>query len=79
MLDRAREAISSFEPEERHLGGLTLAVPEDLVGRLKAEISAFEERILALCDAEVERTERVYQLNLQLFPLSTSASAAEDS
>jgi len=78
MLDRAREAISAFEPEERHLGGLTLAIPEDMVPRLKAEISAFEERILALCDAEVERTERVYQLNLQLFPLSASATAAEE-
>lgn len=72
MLDRAREAITGFDPEERHLGGVTVAVPESLVGRLKEEVAAFQERILDLCDRAEDPSDRVYQLNLQLFPLSAS-------
>ena len=39
---------------------------------LKAEINAFQARILSLC-GEYADTERVMQLNLQFFPLSRSA------
>lgn len=70
MLERAREAIDGFSPEERHLGGVTVAVPASLVPRLKQEVAAFQERILHLCDTAPELRDRVYQLNLQLFPLS---------
>jgi uncharacterized protein (TIGR02147 family) len=70
MLERAREAIDAFDPEERHLGGVTVAVPLSLVPRLKEEVAAFQERILHLCDTAPELKDRVYQFNLQLFPLS---------
>lgn len=70
MLARAGEAIGAFDPDERHLGGLTLAVPEELVPRLKEEVQGFLERLLNLCDAGEEPPDRVYQVNVQLFPLS---------
>lgn len=70
MLERAHEAIDAFDPEERHLGGVTVAVPRALVPRLKQEIAAFQERVMNLCDTAPEDKDRVYQFNLQLFPLS---------
>ena len=47
-----------------------MAVPSSLVARLKQEVTAFQERVLHLCDTAPEERDRVYQLNLQLFPLS---------
>lgn len=70
MLARAREAIDAFDPEERHFGGLTVAVPADLVPRLKEELVAFQERVLNLCDSASGASDQVYQVNLHLFPLS---------
>ena len=38
--------------------------------RLKSEANAFLERMMHLCDDASEDTDRVMQMNLQLFPLS---------
>ncbi|MEQ1501028.1 MAG: TIGR02147 family protein [Myxococcota bacterium] len=78
MLERAREAIAAFDPEERHFGGVTVAVPASLVQRLKQEVAAFQERVLNLCDTASEPRDRVYQLNLQLFPLTELRSPDDD-
>jgi len=76
MLERARDAIEGVDPEERHLGGVTVAIPGSLVPTLKAEVERFQERVLHLCDERAHEAERVYQINLQLLPLSR---APEDS
>ncbi len=70
MLERAREAIEEVAAEERQFGGLTVAIGAHLVPRLKDEITRFYERILNLCDEDPGPADRVYQVNLQLFPLS---------
>jgi uncharacterized protein (TIGR02147 family) len=72
MLGRAMDAIDAFDPEERHLGAVTAAIPASLVQTLKDEVTAFQERILDLCDRAEGEPDIVYQLNLQLFPLSAS-------
>ncbi len=72
MLARATEAIDGFEPEERHFGGVTVAVPAALVAHLKEEVAAFQERLLDLCDNTEQPADVVYQLNLHLFPLSSN-------
>ncbi len=75
MLDRAKDALDQVPGAQRHLCAVTVAIPEDLVPVLKAELDAFQERMLHLCDEQIDRAERVYQLNLQLFPLSAPAGA----
>ncbi len=75
MLGRATEALEGVDARERHLLGLTVALPESALPRLKAELDAVQQRLLHICDdAAVEDgevvAERVYQLNLQLIPLS---------
>lgn len=66
-------AMDRFEPEARHVSGLTVAVPAELVPQLKRELTQFQERVLELCDS-ADESDHVYQLCMQLFPLSTSAS-----
>lgn len=70
MSGLAQEAVSRFPSQERHMLGLTVAIPSSLVPQLKAELNAFQARLLDLCDASEADAEQVYQLNLQLFPLS---------
>ncbi|MBT3221310.1 MAG: TIGR02147 family protein [Proteobacteria bacterium] len=71
MLERSCEAITGFRPKERHFGALTVAIPESMVAQLKEEITSFQARILDICDLAPEK-ERIYQLNVQLFPLSAN-------
>lgn len=73
MLERAVEAMGSFDPDERYLGALTVAIPEHMVDQVKDEIKAFQSRMLDLCDSAESDAERVYQLGLQFFPLSAGS------
>ncbi len=76
MIARAGDAIEGIDPEERHLCAVTVGIPAALVPRLKEELNAFQERLLNLCDDQAAATERVYQVNLQLFPLTRSPEAS---
>jgi uncharacterized protein (TIGR02147 family) len=73
MLERARESLDRFEPDERHLVAATISVPASLVPQLKREINALQERILALASQPGQRAEQVLQVELLLFPLSDRA------
>ncbi len=70
MLARAAESIEAVPPEQRHLLGVTVAIPAALVPLLKIELDRMQERLLDLCDRHAPHAEQVYQINLQLFPLS---------
>jgi uncharacterized protein (TIGR02147 family) len=70
MLDRVAEAITVVPPAERHLLGVTVGIPEELIPVLKGELDAFQERVLHMCDEHAASAARVYQLQLGLVPLS---------
>lgn len=75
MLQRARDAIEAASPSERHLLGVTVAIPDALVAQLKRELDAFQERVLHLCDEAISAAgappaERVVQVHLCLVPLT---------
>lgn len=63
------ESIERFPPRERHVSGITLGVSAAGYQVLVTELHAFRERIVRLVDKDPGGGE-VYQLNLQLFPLS---------
>ncbi len=69
MLERAAESIELFPSHVRDISALTLCVSMERVPELKQRLRAFREVLLSLCENE-ERPERVYQLNMQLFPLN---------
>jgi uncharacterized protein (TIGR02147 family) len=70
MIRLAQESLTRFRPLERHLTGLTVAIPAALVPRLKQELAGVAERMLDLCDSNNDTADLVYQINLQAFPLS---------
>ena len=72
----AAGSITAFLPDRRHLLGVTVSISEAMIPILKDELNALQARILDLCDSEPVTADAVYQINLQLFPLS-SADAEE--
>ena len=76
MLERAQFAMQTVPAEERHLCALTVAIPSEMVAKLKSELDSFQERLLNLCDEHARQSERVYQVNFQMFPLSRDPGGA---
>ena len=69
MMSRAAESIEVVARERRDISALTVCIPLDKVDELKERIQGFREVLLDLCDRS-ESPEAVYQINIQLFPLS---------
>lgn len=69
MLTRAIEAMTSVPQAERDVSSLTVCVKTSTVAEIKRRIHAFNEELLALCDADQD-PELVVQIGLQCFPLS---------
>lgn len=76
MLARAAEGIGTFEKHERHYVGVTVCIPESLVPVLKQELDEFASWVLEQCEQAEGTAERVYQVNLNLLPLSAPAASA---
>jgi uncharacterized protein (TIGR02147 family) len=69
MLERAAESIELIASEERDLSAMTVCIGAPLVPELKRRLREFRETLMDLCDREAE-PDLVYQLNIQLFPLT---------
>lgn len=75
MIERAAKAVVSFSPDERDVSALTVCIQTKTLAELKTRIHRFREEVLDKCDSEKE-PERVYQLCIQLFPLSIDGARA---
>lgn len=73
MIERAAKSVDAVPPDQRDISALTVCIREDSLADLKERIHRFREEMLERCDSE-EAPERVYQLCIQLFPLSRSRS-----
>ena len=62
-------ALEMFSKEERHVSALTLSYSEAFRIKAEAEIETLRNKLVALMD-EDPHPEKVYQLNLQFFPLT---------
>ncbi len=69
MLGHAAEAMYRLNKKERHISSMTLGVSPACYDLIGAEIEAFRDRIKTIVDSNKD-SNRVYQLNLQLFPVS---------
>ena len=69
MLERAAAAIESVPAAERDLAALTVCVSARTVAAVKQRIHRLREELAELCDSD-QAGDRVYQLNVQWFPLS---------
>lgn len=77
MATLAVDAIKNIPKPERDVSGVTLGLTEEACERIKQEITEFRHRIMAIA-TEDEKTERVYRLNLQFFPLSEKLKRKND-
>lgn len=76
MMERAADSIVNVDRELRDISGQTVCIPSTMVATMKERIHEFRESMLELCDSKDSPTE-VYQLNVQLFPL-TRAEVQDD-
>ena len=74
MGELAVRALDEIPVKERDISGLTLGLSEEAFQRVSMEIEAFRRRIAAIA-LEDSRTDKVYRLNMQLFPLTKSFGA----
>jgi len=67
--EMASDAIEKYTPKERHISSMTLGISADAYRRIEQEIEEFRDRIRRIV-FEDHGSDRVYTLNLHLFPLT---------
>lgn len=65
----AVEALQRHPPEKRNISTVTITIAESKLDRVNELIAQFRENLLQLARDE-ENPDKVYQLNIQLFPLT---------
>jgi uncharacterized protein (TIGR02147 family) len=69
MTDLAKEAIDKVDVRERNISGVTMGVDALTFARISEEIDKCRRNVIALANG-CKKIDRVYRLNLQLFPLT---------
>jgi uncharacterized protein (TIGR02147 family) len=69
LMDLAKEALDRFSKQERDISCITLALSAEGLADACEEMKSLRRRLLER-SAKDKKANRVYQLNLQLFPLS---------
>lgn len=70
----ATSAIDDIPPESRHITGVTLGMSENTYQWLVQKLEALRQQVVAMAAKEKEY-DKVYRLNLQLFPLTKGKEA----
>lgn len=69
MAQLASDASEMFSKDERNISGITFGIDEEAYVQIVDEINIFKNKIKAIV-SNVKKYNRVYRLNLQVFPLS---------
>jgi uncharacterized protein (TIGR02147 family) len=69
MLCIAQDSLAAVPPEKREISSITMKISRAGVDRVKMRIQDFKEELMQIIK-EDENTDRVYQANFILFPLS---------
>lgn len=72
MMQRAAESIDLVHRSERDISSLTFACSTETLVDVKQRIQQFRRELIALISESELPADRVVQLNMQLFPLSSS-------
>jgi len=65
----AEEALERFPQRCRHIGTLSLGLDEDSWSQIQEKVRIFRQELTDIAQ-QVRKVDRVYQCNIQLFPLS---------
>ncbi len=77
MIEQGKSSMENVVSQLRDISSLTFGVSEENVEKLKQLLSAFRKELLAIAEQNVHPN-LIYQLNLQLFPLSKDLSEGGD-
>ena len=77
MAQLAEKSLDSVPVTKRHVSGITMGISEEGYHVLESEIEAFKERVVNIVNAD-DKSEKVYQLNIQLFPLTKDKGGNND-
>ena len=81
FMDLARFSVDRYSREERSLSTLTVSVSEKGYARIREKLDQCRREILSMVKDEDDAIDRVYHLNMHLFPVSRPyrrASAARE-
>ncbi len=70
MINLAAQSLSTVSAEERDITSATLGIRQSELPRIKKKIEAFRKSLLAESEAGEQKPDRIYQLNIQLFPVT---------
>jgi uncharacterized protein (TIGR02147 family) len=76
MIDLAKQSVDTTENTERNVSGMTVGVSKVSYDVLCAEIEAFKDRIATIVNNS-SGVDRVYQMNIQLFPVGRTPGAKD--
>ena len=76
MGELAVRSLDEVPVNERDVSGLTIGVSEDAYYRITKEIEDFRRRIASIVMQDTDE-DRVYRLNVQLFPLTKKIKKGE--
>ena len=65
----AADALERYTRDYRHISGMTMGLDREAYERLTRELDAFRKKVAEIV-SNVKSYDRVYRMNLQLFPLS---------
>jgi uncharacterized protein (TIGR02147 family) len=72
MADLGKQALDRFPKNERNISTLTLSLSPEGFSKTRKAIERVHEEIVEIAHSD-SNANRIYELNLQLFPLSTQA------
>lgn len=70
MLNQAKDAMVKIDASLRDITSLTIPLPLTMVDEIKKKITVFREQIIDYVNKSAKSFDEVYQLNLQLFPVT---------
>ncbi len=76
MIQKALTAVDQMTPAERELSGVTIALSQEKFDEVRKLVFKFQEDINAVYSSD-PHPDKVYQLNIQLFPLGAFPKARD--
>lgn len=76
MSELAVQSITKDSVEERNFSGITMGINKSVYDRITKEIDIFRKKIIDIAN-ECRDIDQVYQMNLQVFPLTDKATTSD--
>ena len=76
MTEQAARSIANDPVEERNFSGVTMGIDKPTYERITKEIDVFRKKVIDIAN-ECQKIDQVYQMNLQVFPLTDKINTTE--